>query len=178
MNSLDTAREAVYKAFDFIKSFDQEFQNLLLYGEAGTGKTFLCNCIAKQLLDDGFSVIYFTAFQLFEILEKQKFQNDSEVSGHFQNIFDCDLLIIDDLGAELSNTFTVSHLFLCLNERLLRKKSTLISTNFDLNLLSKTYTERISSRVLSNYNIIELFGDDIRIQKKKTNNDGGTNYAL
>ena len=84
----------------------------------------------------------------------------------YQNIFDCDLLIIDDLGTELSNSFTVAQLFLCLNERILRKKSTIISTNLGLNQLAEIYSERTFSRISSNYTMIKLFGDDIRIKKK------------
>ncbi len=168
LSARETAQKAVQDALAFIKNFDTQFDNLFLYGDTGTGKTFLSNCIAKELLDTGHSVIYFTAFQLFDILEKNKFQKDMDAADSLQHIFDCDLLIIDDLGTELSNTFTVSQLFLCLNERILRKKSTVISTNLGINQLHDTYSERIFSRILSNYTMIKLFGDDIRF-KKKTN---------
>ena len=90
-----------------------------------------------------------------------------------QHIFDCDLLIIDDLGTELSNAFTVSQLFLCLNERMLRKKSTIISTNLGIDQLSIIYSERIFSRITSSYTMIKLFGDDIRLQKRKLSNGPG-----
>ena len=150
----------------FIRQFDKEFHNLFLYGDTGTGKTFLSNCIAKELLDTGHSVIYFTAFQLFDILEKNKFQKDSKAEASMQHMFDCDLLIVDDLGTELANTFTVSQLFLCLNERILRKKATIISTNLGIDQLSTIYSERIFSRIVSSYTMIKLFGDDIRLQKK------------
>ena len=82
------------------------------------------------------------------------------------HIFDCDLLIIDDLGTELANSFTVSQLFLCLNERLLHKKSTIISTNLSLESLVEVYSERTFSRITSNYTLLKLTGDDIRIKKK------------
>ena len=89
-------------------------------------------------------------------------------------IYDCDLLIIDDLGTEFSNTFTVSQLFSCLNERILRQKSTIISTNLALEDIKSIYSERTFSRISSNYTILRLTGDDIRIQKKLLNL-GGTN---
>lgn len=167
LTSRETAQKAVHEALSFIKFFDSKFDNLFLYGDTGVGKTFLSNCIAKELLDSGHSVIYFTAFQLFDILEKNKFQKDAESADMLQHIFDCDLLIIDDLGTEFSNSFTVSQLFLCLNERILRKKSTIISTNLAIQQLHDAYSERIFSRILSNYTMIKLFGDDIRIQKRK-----------
>lgn len=163
----ENARKAVKEVLAFLANFDKKFQNLLLYGETGTGKTFLSNCIAKELLDTGHSVIYFSAFQLFEILEKQKFQKDQKAGASMQNIFDCDLLIIDDLGTEFPNNFTVSQLFVCLNERLLQRKSTVISTNLDFDKLSAIYTERVFSRLVSSYKIIKLFGSDIRLQKMK-----------
>ena len=74
--------------------------------------------------------------------------------------------IIDDLGAELANSFTASRLFLCLNERMLRQKSTLISTNLSIDQLADVYSERICSRIFSSYTMIKLFGDDIRLKKK------------
>ena len=165
--SRQTAQNALETAYGFIQNFDSKFDNLFLYGDTGIGKTFLSNCIAKELLDTGHSVIYFTAFQLFDILEKNKFQKDNEAAGTMQNIFECDLLIIDDLGTELANAFTVSQLFLCLNERILHKKSTIISTNLGIRQLHDTYSERIFSRILSNYIMIHLFGDDIRIKIRK-----------
>ena len=99
-------------------------------------------------------------------MEKSKFQKDEDAIAANQNLFDCDLLIIDDLGTEFSNSFTVSQLFLCLNERMLRKKSTIISTNLHMNELAEIYSERTCSRIFSNYTMIKLFGDDIRLQKK------------
>lgn len=166
LSSLESAKHAVATCGKFIENFDTSFENLCFYGEAGVGKTFLSNCIAKELLDLGHSVIYFTAFQLFDIFEKNTFDRDSDVILAHQNIFDCDLLIIDDLGTELANSFTTSKLFLCLNERMLHKKSTLISTNLNMEELTAVYSERICSRIFSNYTMIKLFGDDIRLKKK------------
>ncbi len=164
------AKKAVKGALYFIQNFDTEFENLFLYGNTGTGKTFLSNCIAKELLDRGHSVIYLTSFQFFGVLEKTKFQKEYDAATSMQNIFSCDLLIIDDLGTEMANTFTVSQLFQCLNERLLRKKSTIISTNLGIDQLNTIYSERVFSRVVSNYKMIKLFGSDIRLQKRKMNN--------
>ena len=84
-------------------------------------------------------------------------------------LFDCDLLIIDDLGTELPNSFTVSQFFLCINERILRKKSTLISSNLDMEALRSIYSERTLSRIISSYTIRQLPGSDIRIKKKLYN---------
>lgn len=166
LSSLDTAKRAVEECLHFIKDFDNKPKNLFFYGNTGVGKTFLSNCVAKELLENGYSVIYFTAFQLFDILSKGVFDRDADAIAAHQNIFDCDLLIIDDLGTEFANSFTTSQLFLCVNERLLRQKSTIISTNLNLNQMIDMYSERTWSRISSNYTLIKLFGDDIRIQKK------------
>lgn len=167
LSSLDTAKDAVLKCRNFIDHFGDTFSNLYFYGDTGIGKTFLSNCVAKELMDRGYSVIYFTAFQLFDILSKGVFKKDEEAIAAHQNIFDCDLLIIDDLGTELTNSFTTSQLFLCLNERILRKRSTIISTNLGMNQLADIYSERVLSRISSNYTLIKLFGADIRIQKRR-----------
>ncbi|MBQ8519377.1 MAG: ATP-binding protein [Agathobacter sp.] len=166
LSSLDTAKRAVDECKHFIEDFDNKPKNLFFYGNTGVGKTFLSNCVAKELLEKGYSVIYFTAFQLFDILSKGVFDRDADAIAAHQNIFDCDLLIIDDLGTEFANSFTTSQLFLCVNERLLRHKSTIISTNLNLNQMIDMYSERTWSRISSNYTLIKLFGDDIRIQKK------------
>ena len=167
LSSLATIKNAVRECQNFVTDFDNKPKNLFFYGDTGVGKTFLSNCVAKELLDKGYSVIYFTAFQLFDILSKGVFEKDADAIAANQNIFDCDLLIIDDLGTELSNSFTSSQLFLCINERILRQKSTIISTNLNMNQMVDLYSERTLSRISSNYTIMKLFGDDIRIKKRQ-----------
>ena len=169
-SSFAAAQAAVFQCKSFIRNFDFSFENLFIYGDTGVGKTFLSNCVAKELLDTGHSVIYFTAFELFHIFEKATFHKgkdkDAVMDGDYQNLFDCDLLIIDDLGTEFSNSFTTSQLFLCLNERILRQKSTIISTNLNIPQLADLYSERTFSRITSHYTMIKMFGSDIRILKK------------
>jgi len=163
------AQRVVKAAKMFVETFDQCYRNMLLYGNTGVGKTFLANCIAKELLDSGHTIIYLTSFQLFNILEKQAFQKDAEgleADNQLSYILDCDLLIIDDLGTELNNSFTNTKLFLVINERHLRSKSTLISTNLPIESIKANYSERIYSRITSDYICLKLFGDDIRIKKR------------
>lgn len=168
LTAAQTAHRTVEECRRFVKDFDQKFENIFLYGETGLGKTFLSHCIAKELLDTTHSVIYFSAFRLFELFADSAFgrSDHSSQSELEQHIFECDFLIIDDLGTELVNSFVSSQLFLVLNERILRKKSTLISTNLDLGTFADTYSERVFSRISSNYLMLKLIGDDIRIQKK------------
>ncbi|MCC8168435.1 MAG: ATP-binding protein [Clostridiales bacterium] len=165
-SSLDTARMAVAECNRFINDFDNKPKNLLFYGDTGVGKTFLSNCVANELLNRGKSVIYFTSFQLFDIFSKGVFEKDSDAIAANRDLFDCDLLIIDDLGTEMTNHFVASQFFLCVNERILRMKSTIISTNLGMEQLAELYSERTLSRILSNYVIIKLFGDDIRLRKR------------
>lgn len=167
LSSLATARNAVRDCKSFIEDFDRKPQNLLFYGDTGVGKTFLSNCVAREILDQGRSVIYFTSFQLFDILSKGVFEKDADAIAAHQSIFDSDLLVLDDLGTELSNTFTVSQLFLCVNERILRRKSTIISTNLSIGQLTERYSERTFSRIMDNYLLIKLFTNDIRLQKRQ-----------
>lgn len=165
-SSLDAMKTALAECKAFAKAFPSKFQNLLLYGDTGVGKTFLSHCVAKELIERSFAVIYLTASQLFNIFARAAFDKDAEASLDYGHIYDCDFLIIDDLGTETSNSFSESQLFVCLNERILRQKSTLISTNLSPNDIKEIYSERIFSRITSNYTILRLTGDDIRIQKK------------
>ena len=140
----------------------------MIYGNTGVGKTFISNCIAKELLDRSYTVIYLTSFQLFDILEKNKFSKDydnPEIQNQFNFILSCDLLIIDDLGTELTNSFINTQLYLCINERYLREKSTIISTNLSLDNINTKYSERIFSRLISNYTLLKIVGADIRLTK-------------
>ena len=161
-----SAATALQRSKDFVQNFDHSFENLFIYGDTGVGKTFLTYCIAKELLDSMHSVIYYSAFDLFDAFARNTFSNSDTTEGENDYILNCDLLIIDDLGTELTNSFVASQFFLCINERILRKKSTVISTNLTLGSFMDTYSERVFSRVSSNYTMIKLIGKDIRIQKK------------
>lgn len=171
-SSLANIKKAYLTARNFVDNFEKDFSNLFLYGDTGVGKTFLSNCIAKELIDKSYSVIYLSSFELFDTFAKSRFQKDDTADQMNEHILDCDLLIIDDLGTELTNSFSVSQLFLCLNERLLRRKSTIISTNLSLESLVNIYSERTFSRITSNYTMLKLTGDDIRIKKKLMNREG------
>lgn len=151
----------------FAENFGREDKSLLMYGPVGTGKTFLSHCIAKELLDRGYSVIYFTAFRLFEQLSRG--QEGGNVREHLDALLESDLLILDDLGTELANSFTVSYLFQILNERALRRKATIISTNLSLKDFRDVYSERIFSRITSLYTLLSFCGGDIRIRQKLRN---------
>lgn len=160
-------QNAVKTCRSFIKNFNSDYHNLFFYGTVGTGKSFLSCCVAKELMDRGYSVIYFGATGLFDLLSDAAFhtQNRDERQNAYADLYQCDLLIIDDLGTELTNQFTSSQLFSLLNERHLGKKSTLVSTNFTLAQLRDRYSDRIFSRITSNYEVCRLAGEDIRMYK-------------
>lgn len=150
----------------FVHNFDNDSEkSLLFYGSTGLGKTFLCNCIAKKLLDKGKLVLYLTAFKLFKILEEYRFRpKDTPLDQDMLDfILTCDLLIIDDLGTELTNSFTTSELFNIINSRLLERKKTIISTNLQPEELIDTYGQRVFSRISSHYTALEYYGRDLRM---------------
>lgn len=161
-------RRVVAGCKEFVRVFDKKHDNLLFTGSTGVGKTFLTNCIARELMDDFHSVIYLTASDLFDVFSRNKFNYDNaeDMKDMYRFILDCDLLIIDDLGTELNNSFTSSRLFYCINERMNMSRSTIISTNLTLARLRDSYTDRVTSRIMSGYRIIPLYGGDIRLLKK------------
>lgn len=173
-NSNYSPRENIKKIVEiskqFIKNFDSpDEKNLMFVGQTGLGKTFLSNCIAKELLDNGKTVLYQTAPIMFDLIIQSKFdKNNSDIMDHILNV---DLLIIDDLGTETMNSMKFTELFNIINSRLLNQYSkitkTIISTNLDLKDIFELYDERIGSRIVGNYNICRFFGDDIRLKKKK-----------
>lgn len=165
-------KNAVITCQNFIKNFNSDYHNLFFYGTVGTGKSFLSNCVAKELIESGHSVIYFSAANLFELLSKYSFdyKNRENQKDRYTELTECDLLIIDDLGTELTNQFVASQLFSLLNERHMGKKATLISTNLSLEELRNRYSDRIFSRITSHYEICKLTGPDIRMYKKRLMN--------
>ena len=150
------------KVLNYIKNFSSVNDNLLFYGNSGTGKTYLSHCIAKELLDKGHFVVYRTSEELIQNLRKIRFENNTALE---ELLLDCDLLIIDDLGTEQINDFSKTELFNILNKRLLKQKKMLVSTNYSLKELVSIYSERITSRLLGNFNLCKFYGDDIRVTK-------------
>lgn len=152
---------------DFCTNFNTTNMNLLFYGGTGLGKTFMCNCIAHELINREISVLYQTSFSLFEIIENHKFYKMNETEENrinYKMIFDCDLLIIDDLGTEVSNSFTNAELFNIINERMITEKKTIISTNLSLEQLRDTYSDRITSRIFNNFVPLKFYGKDLRFK--------------
>lgn len=164
--------KAVENCKNFIKNFDSDYHNLFFYGTVGTGKSFLSGCVAKELMDRGHSVIYFGATGLFDLLSSTSFdaKNREERQNTYSDLYQCDLLIIDDLGTELTNQFTASQLFSLLNERNIGRKATIISTNLSLRELQDRYSDRIFSRITSNFEVCKLTGADIRMYQKRQQN--------
>ena len=172
-SDVEKMRQTVAECKAFVADFDKEYENLMLNGSVGVGKTFLTNCIARELLQTGHSVIYFTAFHLFETLAKYAFHSHEagdDIEKIHEDIFTCDLLIIDDLGTEMTNSFVATQLFVILNERHNRKKSTLISTNLSLEELNDKYSERSFSRIFGYYKMLRIRIDDIRMAIRRNKN--------
>lgn len=165
-------KNTVLTCRNFINNFNSDYHNLFFYGTVGTGKSFLSGCIAKELIESGHSVIYFSATGLFDTLSKYKFDYriSDELRSSQGDLFECDLLIIDDLGTEFTNNLIASELFSLINDRHLRKKATVISTNLSLEDFRNRYSDRIFSRITSNYEICKITGPDIRMYKKRLQN--------
>ena len=151
-NTVDTASD------------ENDRRNIIFSGNTGVGKTYLSNCIAKVLLDRYYSVIYLSAKELFEALVKVKMEKseDQKYLLLIEEVYESDMLIIDDLGTELSNHFTTTEFFHIINRRVNTEKSTIISTNLSLDEMRDIYSERVTSRIRKSFMYIRLFGNDIR----------------
>ena len=168
--SLEDIEDAVYDCKNFIHHFSKTFQNIYIFGKTGVGKTFLLNCIARELIQKEHSVLYFTATDLLDILITSAFnKNDIDSNNLRELIHNCECLIIDDLGTEITNSAVDTQLFICINERLQSKKPVIISSNLSLNHVKERYDERIASRISGNYQIIKITGEDIRVKKNRMN---------
>ncbi|URZ14323.1 ATP-binding protein [Clostridium felsineum] len=153
-------------SINYIKNFKDLNENLLFYGNSGTGKTFLSHCIAKDLLNKGYLVIYKTSSDLAHDLKQLQFEPNPTLEDLLLN---CDLLIIDDLGTEQISAFSKTCLFNLLNKKLLLQKKMLISSNYNLEELTRLYSERITSRLFGEFTLCKFYGDDIRINRNLKN---------
>ncbi len=158
----ENMREIVKICQKFVEDFPTK-KNLLFYGGAGLGKTFMSSAITKALLDEGKSVVYESVLDIVEICEAHRFQKGGERSEwRYSMLFDADLLVIDDLGTEMVNTFTNTELFHILNDRIVNGKRMVISSNLDPKGISNAYSERIVSRLLSDFYVLKFYGEDLR----------------
>ncbi len=155
--------------FTYCKSYSDDFAedsgNIIMCGNTGLGKTHLSLAIAGEVAKKGYTVIYGSAQNLLSSLENEKFGRSLN-TGAEQAIHDCDLLIIDDLGAEFSTQFTVSAVYNILNTRLMLSKPTIISTNMSMVEIEERYTQRVASRILGNYTLMNFKGKDVRVNNR------------
>lgn len=157
-----TVREYMKDIRDYFYGYCQNYPenqgNFIFTGGTGTGKTFFLHCIAKALLDRGVSVLYFTAEGLFNHFSRLMREG---IEDEF--VEEVDVLLLDDLGTEFSNSFTASRFFNLLNQRILTRKTMMISTNLNFKDLRELYSDRVVSRMMSDYEIIPLYGRDLRL---------------
>ena len=167
--------ELVYEVcLNYAQKFGRfRFKNLFLSGQPGLGKTFLSACIARTVSEGGFSVVYDTAGNIFSQFETRKFQRDAldaqEARDDTRRYLSCDLLILDDLGSELTTQFVQSALYELINTRLVAGKHTVISSNLSMEEAARRYSPQIASRLAGEYHVLPFFGDDIRLLRKRHN---------
>ena len=155
----------------FARQFpDYPLKNLLLSGGTGLGKTFLSGCIAREVSGRGYSVVYDTAISLFSTFEAKKFSRDlgqeRQARDDTRRYLNCDLLILDDLGSELTTPLAQSTLYEVVNSRLQGGKHTIISTNLSMEQIGARYTPQVVSRLAGAYQELTFYGDDIRLMRR------------
>lgn len=159
--------ENIRVAKDFIKGIEsKDVKSLLFYGPTGSGKTFLSSCIAKEVLDKGYTVVYTTMSELVNLAREHTFGDiDDEVKNKYNIMNSCDLLIIDDLGTELNSKFIKNVMYTIINNRIISGKKTIISTNLTPQELYNQYTARVFYRILEEYRMLEFIGPNLRVVK-------------
>ncbi len=155
---------------DYAETFPRcPAKNLYLYGGTGLGKTFLSACIAKAVAGQGYWTVYATAGDLVRQYEDVKFNRDGDGSGRedVRRYENCDLLVLDDLGSEMTTPFVQSALYQLLNQRLLAGRHMVISSNLDMDAVRGRYTPQVASRLEGEFQELPFFGRDIRLQQKE-----------
>jgi len=161
--------EIIYETcVEYARKFGKKSMNLFFNGAPGLGKTFLSACIARVVAENGYSVVYDMAasvFTKFEDVQFSRTDNIEEVRSEIKRYLNCDLLIIDDLGTEMTTAFTVASLYEILNTRLVTAQKTIINSNLTPEELHRRYSVQIMSRLEGEYQILTFYGDDIRKKK-------------
>ncbi|MDR0531674.1 MAG: ATP-binding protein [Oscillospiraceae bacterium] len=160
-------RKAMEGVFQYCREYAAHFtpraKSLFFTGPTGLGKTHLSLAIAKAALERGFPVIYGSAPNLLSRMERDRFSRFGESAGETeQALLECDLLVLDDLGAEFSTAFTQSCVYNIVNTRLMGEKPVIVSTNLNPAQLNEKYGERVTSRIIGNYMTLRFFGGDVR----------------
>lgn len=159
--------ERVYNSCaEFAHQFGRRFENLLFFGAPGLGKTHLSAAIAREVSGAGWSVVYDTAGHVFRVFEDEKFGRE-EAGEDVERVLRCDLLILDDLGTELTTAFVQSALYEIVNTRLVERRATILSTNLMPDELGRRYSPQAASRVLGEYQLLPFVGEDIRRLKRE-----------
>jgi len=166
----DNMQHILDKAKLYCRNCKTDPTSFLFYGESGLGKSFLSHCIAGEVMEQGLSVLYLTANELYQqILSPYLMSGEADMREKLQSVYDliyqADLLILDDLGTELTNSFTVSQLFEIVNRRMLNNLATIISSNLSLQQLQERYGDRIVSRIVDCYELCRFYGRNIRVLK-------------
>lgn len=147
---------------EFCSSFDKPSKSLIFYGDTGLGKTFMSSCIAKEIMDKGYTVIYIRAIRLFKLFDDERF---GRLEDGLEWLYKCDLLIIDDLGTEINTKNNTPYLLELINERTDNGKKMIINTNNNFDGLEKLYSKRFTSRLMESFDAMYFYGEDIRRQK-------------
>ena len=162
-------KDAMQKVFAFLKDYAKNLslksKSLLFFGDTGLGKTHLSLAIANAALEKGMGVVYSPVQNLVQKLEKEHFSYNSDTPV-LDDVLECDLLILDDLGTEFSTAYSQSLIYNIINTRILTAKPTIISTNLDVEELANKYHNRVASRIIGSYEIKKFCGSDVRQQKK------------
>lgn len=147
------------------------YPNLFLTGAPGLGKTFLSACTARMVAERGYSVVYDTAVNIFAQFETQKFSRDTpglqDARDETRRYLHCDLLILDDLGSEMTTPFVQSALYTLVNARLAAQRRTIISSNLSMDEVRRRYSGQTASRLEGEYRVLPFYGEDIRLLRKQ-----------
>lgn len=147
---------------DYAKYFTKSSDGLIMLGKTGLGKTHLSLAIASTVIDKGYNVFYASVPNIMNRLEKEHFKRSSSDENLSDELCECDLLILDDLGAEFSTQFTVSQLYNILNTRMINNIPTIISTNLTMREIEEKYSQRVASRIVGSSVPIQFCGRDVR----------------
>lgn len=155
---------------EYADDFTTSRKSVMMMGGTGLGKTHLSTAVAKVVIEKGFDVVYDTVQNILGDFEYERFgrgYNSDAEEKRTDRYFECDLLIMDDLGTELTNNFTVSCLYNLLNTRINKHLPVIINTNLTPKELRERYEDRITSRLMGEFIILPFVGNDIRQEKHK-----------
>lgn len=160
----------IQSAKKYCREWQKIYENnngLLLWGDVGTGKTYMAGCIANELINQKVPVLMTS---LIKIINNLQGFTIADKNAYLDSLNKFKLLILDDLGAERQSDYALEQVFNVIDNRYRNNQPVIITTNLGLSELKNPTDvkyKRIYDRILEMCVPFKFEGGSKRTEKAK-----------